>query len=202
MRQALSECHERIARVEGDPKLEQLANQHPGIGKAVLAETAKLHEGDEENLRFWNEVLPACRDEIDRVYRRLQVTFDHTLGESFYHDRLSEVVAGVIGQWNCRESNGATCVFIEGQTDPFIVRKRDGAFLYATTDLATIRYRMQTWQPDAILYVVDHRQGLHFENLFATARMWKYPDVELQHISFGTVLGDDGRPFKTRQETP
>ena len=79
-----------------------------------------------------------------------------------------------------------------------IVRKKDGAFLYGTTDLATIRYRMETWRPDAILYVVDHRQSLHFQQLFAAARLLGYDDVELQHVSFGTVLGDDGRPFKTR----
>ena len=80
-----------------------------------------------------------------------------------------------------------------------IVQKKDGAFLYATTDLATIQYRMSEWRPDAILYVVDHRQSLHFEQLFAVARLWGYDDVELQHIAFGTVLGDDGRPFKTRE---
>ena len=82
-----------------------------------------------------------------------------------------------------------------------IVQKQDGAFLYATTDLATIQYRMAEWQPDAILYVVDHRQSLHFEQLFAAVRLWGYRDVELQHISFGTVLGEDGRPFKTRSGT-
>jgi len=79
-----------------------------------------------------------------------------------------------------------------------IVRKQDGAFLYATTDLATIRYRMETWQPDAILYVVDHRQSLHFQQLFQAAKLWGYGGVELQHVIFGTVLGEDGRPFKTR----
>ena len=79
-----------------------------------------------------------------------------------------------------------------------IVRKQDGAFLYATTDLATIRYRMHTWPPDAILYVVDHRQSLHFAQLFAAAKRWGCDKVEFQHISFGTVLGEDGRPFKTR----
>jgi arginyl-tRNA synthetase len=78
------------------------------------------------------------------------------------------------------------------------VQKQDGAFLYATSDLATIQYRMNQWRPDAILYVVDHRQSLHFQQLFAAARLWGHRDVELQHIAFGTVLGDDGRPFKTR----
>ena len=85
-----------------------------------------------------------------------------------------------------------------GHDTPLIIRKQDGAFLYATTDLATIQYRVETWSPDAMLYVVDHRQSLHFEQLFAAARLWGYDDIELVHVSFGTVLGDDGRPFKTR----
>jgi arginyl-tRNA synthetase len=79
-----------------------------------------------------------------------------------------------------------------------IIQKQDGAFLYATTDLATLRYRMSTFHPDAILYVVDHRQSLHFEQLFAVARKWGYDGVQLEHVSFGTVLGEDGRPFRTR----
>ena len=97
-----------------------------------------------------------------------------------------------------RPSEGAVCIFLEGQKVPMIVRKKDGAFLYGTTDLATIRYRMETWRPDAILYVVDHRQTLHFQQLFAAARLLGYQDVEFEHVSFGTVLGDDGRPFRTR----
>ena len=80
-----------------------------------------------------------------------------------------------------------------------LIRKKDGAFLYATTDLATLRYRVEAWQPDAILYVVDFRQSLHFENLFAAARRMGYERLELKHVSFGTVLGEDGRPFKTRE---
>ena len=79
-----------------------------------------------------------------------------------------------------------------------IIKKRDGAFLYATTDLATIRFRVNQFAPDEILYVVDHRQSDHFEKLFAAARLWGYPNVALHHIKFGTVLGKDGKPFKTR----
>jgi arginyl-tRNA synthetase len=198
LRASLSATHERIVRVEANPQLERIARLHPQISAAVLAETAKLHTDDTENLQIWNEVLPACRDEIDRLYRRLNVSFDQTLGESFYHDRLSNVVEALEAAGIARESNGALCVFLEGYGTPFLIRKQDGAFLYSTTDLATIQYRMHTWQPDAILYVVDHRQSLHFEQLFATVRLWGFGDVELQHISFGTVLGDDGRPFKTR----
>jgi arginyl-tRNA synthetase len=170
----------------------------PEVRTAVLNETAKLHQGDPENRMLWERFLPACLEEIDAVYRRLGVSFDHTLGESFYEDMLPEVVADLKAAGLARESEGAMCVFVEGIEAPFIVQKKDGAFLYATSDLATIKFRMQEWQPDAILYVVDHRQSDHFKLLFATARMWGYADVELQHISFGTVLGDDGKPFKTR----
>ncbi len=174
------------------------ADEHPEIGPAVLGETARLHAGDPENLRLWREFMPICRQEIDRIYRRLNVSFDHTLGESFYNDRLKQIVDGLIEQGIARESDGAICVFLKGERVPMLVRKQDGAFLYATTDLATIRYRMETFRPDAILYVVDHRQGMHFKHLFATAALIGYGDVELRHVSFGTVLGDDGRPFKTR----
>jgi arginyl-tRNA synthetase len=79
-----------------------------------------------------------------------------------------------------------------------LVRKKDGAFLYATTDLATIEYRLEQFHPDAMLYLTDFRQSLHFEQLFATARLMGYTDIELSHVKFGTVLGEDGKPFKTR----
>src|SRR5262249_50355059 len=81
---------------------------------------------------------------------------------------------------------------------PFIIRKRDGAFNYGTTDLATIKYRVETWDPDLVLYVVDHRQGDHFKQLFAVARKWGYDRAELVHVPFGTILGPDRKPFKTR----
>jgi arginyl-tRNA synthetase len=186
------------ASADDDPNLPTVAAEHQDVGSAVLAETAKLHEGDEENVRLWREFMPACQQEIDRIYDRLHVCFDHTLGESFYNDRLEAIVDDLLGRGIARESGGAICVFLEGHEVPMLVRKQDGAFLYATTDLATIRYRMENLRPDAILYVVDHRQGLHFEHLFATARLMGYHDVELTHVSFGTVLGEDGRPFKTR----
>ena len=97
------------------------------------------------------------------------------------------------------ESEGAIVVFVEQTEAPFIIRKRDGAFTYATTDLATIKYRVETWHPDQILYVVDHRQGDHFKQLFEVARKWGYDSVDLEHVAFGTILGADRRPFKTRE---
>ena len=106
--------------------------------------------------------------------RRLNVTFDYEYGESFYHDRLAAVVEDLRKKGLAEDSQGAVCVFVEGFETPMIVQKKDGAFLYATTDLATIQYRMETWQPQAILYVVDHRQSEHFDKLFAVARRWGY----------------------------
>jgi arginyl-tRNA synthetase len=198
VRAAIETSRQRLAAVEANEPMFQLAGEHPDISTSVLGETAKLHAGDQENLCLWQEFLPLAEKEIERVYRRLDVEFDHTLGESFYHPRLPGVVDELLKQGIARESDGAICVFFEGRDAPMIVRKRDGAFLYATTDLATVQYRMETWQPDAVLYVVDHRQGLHFEQLFAAVRLMGYEDVELKHVSFGTVLGEDGRPFKTR----
>ncbi|MEM9656845.1 MAG: arginine--tRNA ligase [Planctomycetota bacterium] len=194
----LAALHEKTAAVESDAKLSELASQHPDIAPGVLAETAALHSGDPVNRQLWEQFLPACLEDIDATYRRLEVVFDHTLGESFYSDQLAGVIESLEQRGLARESEGAICVFLEGHDSPFIVRKQDGAYLYSTTDLATIQYRMQTWRPDAILYVVDHRQSLHFQHLFATAKKLGYEEVELQHVSFGTVLGDDGRPFKTR----
>jgi len=178
----------------------RLAEEDASIRNAVLAETAKLHSDDSENLRLWKEIRQQCEGDIDRIYKRLGVKFDEQHGESFYHNRLSAVVDDLTKRGIARESDGAICVFLDGHKTPFLIRKQDGAFLYATSDLATIQYRMETWHPDAILYVVDHRQSLHFEQLFATARLWKpeYASVELKHVSFGTVLGNDGKPFKTR----
>ncbi len=198
MRGDLAGLYLKISRIDDDPQLSKLAAEHADIGKQVLQETARLHSGDATNVELWREFLPACLADIEIIYKRLGVAFDHTLGESFYQDRLRGVVQALSAKGLAIESDGAICVFLDGYDVPMIVQKKDGAFLYATTDLATIQYRMSDWKPDAILYVVDHRQSLHFEQLFAVARKWGYDNVELQHIAFGTVLGDDGKPFKTR----
>ena len=198
----------RLVRKVADAKPEELAADpvaaalvaaHPDAAREVLAETAKLHEGDPENRALWERFMPVCRGEIDRIYQRLHVTFDHTLGESFFHPLLGGVVADLLAAGLARESRGAIGVFLGGEDDPpLLIRKADGAFLYATTDLATIRWRREHWKPDRILYVVDHRQSQHFEQVFETARRWGCGAVDLVHVAFGTVLGEDGKPFKTR----
>jgi arginyl-tRNA synthetase len=195
---AIQAKQQQLDAVTDDPAASQQATRHADIAQAVLRETAGLHAGDEENVRLWKEFLPVCRAEIDRIYQRLGVSFDVELGESFYHQRLADVVDQLRRRGLARDSEGAVCVFLDGYDSPMIVRKTDGAFLYSTTDLATIEYRVERWRPDAILYVVDFRQGEHFGKLFAAAQAWGFDEIELAHISFGTVLGEDGKPFRTR----
>ncbi len=168
------------------------------VEDAARAETAKLHSGDPENRALWQAFMPHALQALAGLYDRLGIAFDVQLGESFYDDRLAAVVDDLTAKGLAVPSEGAMVVFVEGTEAPFIVRKTDGAFTYATTDLATIAYRVQEWRPDQILYVVDHRQGDHFKQLFEVARKWGYRDVELAHIAFGTILGPDRRPFKTR----
>ncbi|TWU41730.1 arginine--tRNA ligase [Novipirellula artificiosorum] len=197
----LRSATKKIAAVENDADLRVKAQQHADVDHAVLQETVKLHQGDEQNLRLWEEFLPHCKDEINRIYDALDIGFDHTLGESFYHSMLSEVVEDLKKRGLARDSEGAVCVFLEGFDAPMIIQKKDGAFLYATTDLATLAYRLEEFAPDEILYVVDTRQSEHFEKLFAVAEQIGRDKVKLVHVNFGTVLGEDGRPMKTRSGT-
>ncbi|MEM9827129.1 MAG: arginine--tRNA ligase [Planctomycetota bacterium] len=187
-----------LAARRSDTNRIRQADAHADISKRVLEETAKLHAGDPTNRGLWEKFLPHCRKEIDQIYARLNIQFDHTLGESFYHDRLADVVTRLKDRGLATTSDGAVCVFLDGFDAPMIVQKQDGAFLYATTDLATFDYRIETFDPSEILYVVDTRQSEHFDKLFAVAAKLSDHPVRLVHVNFGTVLGKDGRPMKTR----
>ncbi len=189
---------QRVAAIENDTALASLAEKHADVDRDILRETAQLHGGDETNLSLWKQFIPVCLKDIEKIYRRLGIAFDHILGESFYQDRLADTVTGLRQKGLATESDGAICVFSDVHDVPMIIQKKDGAFLYATTDLATIDYRLKTFHPDVILYVVDHRQSLHFEQLFDAVIRSGCEQVELCHVKFGTVLGEDGRPFKTR----
>ncbi|WP_165065425.1 arginine--tRNA ligase [Paludisphaera rhizosphaerae] len=168
------------------------------VEEAARAETAKLHAGDPENRELWKRFMPFCLAALQKIYDRLGVRFDVELGESFYDPMLADVVTDLEKKGIAEESEGATVAFVQGMKAPFIIRKRDGAFNYGTTDLATIQYRAQTWDPDQMLYVVDTRQGDHFKQLFDVARRWGYTKADMEHVAFGTILGADRRPFKTR----
>ena len=169
------------------------------IREACRQETAKLHAGDAENVALWKQFMPYCHEVLNRVYRRLDIHFDNTLGESFYNPMLPGVVADLRQKGLAVESQGAIVVPMGEGEPPAMVQKRDGAFTYTTTDLATIKYRIDSWHPNAILYVVDSRQAFHFKSLFRIARQWGYDKVALEHISFGSVLGPDKKPLKTRE---
>src|SRR5205085_6561748 len=100
------------------------------------------------------------------------------------------------------ESDGAICIFVAGSETPLLIQKADGAFLYGTTDLATLKYRLDQWRPDEIIYVTDARQKLHFQQVFAAAKKWLPVVPDLRHVYFGSILGEDGKPLKTREGTP
>lgn len=185
-------------KILGDESLKQMAQGHPDIVRLSRLETAKLHNGDAENRQLWEEFLPACNEAMEQVYQRLDIEFDLTLGESFYQPQLGEVVSQLQQKGMAEESDDAQCVFLEGHAAPFLVQKGDGAFTYATTDLATIAYRVKELKAERILYVVDSRQSEHFEMLFKTASLWGYDSLKLEHVNFGTVMGKDKRPYKTR----
>jgi arginyl-tRNA synthetase len=188
---------------------------------AARAEVVKLQSGDAENLAIWKEMIRLSQVQFDEVYARLGITFDHVYGESFYNPWLRETVAELTAKGLARESEGAICVFSDGslpeKDDPFLIKgkegwqpapamvqKTDGAANYTTTDLATLAFRQREFAPDEILYVTDGRQQLHFRQLFLIWKWWR-PDstMKLAHVWFGKILGDDGKPFKTRSgDTP
>ena len=185
---------------------ERAGNDDDFAGRA-RAELAKLQRGDAENRRLWEHFVEVSRGSLEAVYAELDVSFDVWLGESAYHEALPGVVETLLTQGIAREDEGAVCIFwgeidevpkaLRKQKTPFIVRKKDGAFLYSTTDIATVQHRQSHFHADRALYVVDNRQGLHFQQLFAVMKLLG-SEMDLEHIGFGTVLGKDGKPLRTR----
>jgi arginyl-tRNA synthetase len=178
-------------------------DHNPAVLEMARQELVKLQNGDPENLGIWHEMIALSQSQFATIYRRLGVRFDHSLGESFYNPKLKPVVEDLVQKGIARESEGAVVVFFEDnptlKANPAIVQKSDGAANYTTTDLATLEYRFETWKPHEIVYVTDGRQQLHFQQLFAIFHRWK-PEarIQLTHVWFGSILGEDGKPFKTR----
>ncbi len=187
----------------------QLAETDAAFADAARAELAKLQKGDPENRALWERFVAITRVELDRMYERLGVRFDHWLGESAYDAMLEGVARDLEAKGLARRDEGALCIFfgdeiwhdapekLKKQKEPYIVQKKDGAYLYATSDLACIAYRRDHFHADRAVYVVDVRQSLHFEQLFAVARKLGVT-MGLTHVGFGTILGTDGKPLKTR----
>ncbi len=180
-------------------------DENPEFREEARRELVKLHEGDPENHALWKRFVDLSRKSIEEIYRRLGVKFDTIRGESAYHSMLPDIVRLLHDKGISRESDGAEVVFFDDNAtlsgNPAIVRKRDGAFNYMTTDVATLKHREDEYSPELIVYVTDARQQLHFQQLFEIAKRlgWK---TELAHVWFGTILGNDGRPFKTRSGEP
>ncbi len=168
----------------------------------------KLQAGDEDCLKLWREFNNVSLSHCQAVYDRLGVslTADDVRGESAYNNDLPQVVADLNAKGLLSEDQGAQCVFMdeyknkEGDPLPVIVQKADGGYLYATTDLAALRYRAGTLGADRMLYFVDQRQALHFQQMFTLAKQAGFvpANTDLAHMGFGTMNGPDGRPFKTR----
>jgi arginyl-tRNA synthetase len=210
-------------KLKADP-IHELVSVYKAVNAATKAdesvlevckgELVKLQQGDAENLAIWKECVRLTLEQLEKVYGALDIKFDHYLGESFFNDALAPLVADMLEKGIATISDGATVVFSDGsvkpENDPFlirekdewkaapcIIRKGDGGFLYATTDLATIDYRANEWKADEIWYVVGAPQQLHFRQVFAAAQR-RGVTTKMIHIAFGSILGPDGKMFKTR----
>ncbi|MCC8021911.1 MAG: arginine--tRNA ligase [Akkermansia sp.] len=211
------------SRLEADPidellcvykKVNDLCRKDESLLSECRAELVKLQRGDSENLSIWKQCIAVTKRGLEKIYGQLDIHFDYWMGESAYNDALAPLVQDLISRGIARESDGAICVFSDGfhrpEEDPFlvqengewkplpcIIRKADGGFLYATTDLATLDYRTNVWKADSIWYVVGISQEQHFRQIFDVERM-RGVSGDFRHVGFGSILGKDRRPFKTR----
>ena len=179
-------------KFDADPEFADTAREY----------VVKLQGGDSHCLKLWQQFIDVSLGHCEEVYGKLGIglTREDVRAESSYNDTLSSVVEALRTKEVLVESDGAQCVFMEGNETPLIIQKRDGGFLYATTDLAAIRYRVEALDAQRICYVVDARQAGHFKQIFDAARRAGFVGeaVLLEHVSFGMMLDKSGRPFKTR----
>ena len=178
-----------------------LASSDPRVREACRQELVKLQAGDKENIDIWNECVAFSMQDFEHVYELLDIHYDIQCGESFYNERLPGVVERLLKSGIAEISEGAVVVFFrdipELADKPCIVRKRDGGFNYATTDVATVDYRLDDLEADSVWYVVGAPQSLHFKQIFEIARRQGY-EADLRHITFGSILGEDRKLMKTR----
>ena len=191
-------------------RLYKLGNHAAEADPAVLTEAqqelVKLQAGDPGNRAIWQKINDASLAAFQLIYDQLGIKFDVTLGESFYNDKVERIYRELADCGLAQESQGALVVFHPEhprfKTQPFMIRKKDGAANYASSDLATVLYRADHFKVDGAVYVIDFRQSDHLDQLFLTTKKWfeksgrKLP--QLEHVDFGTVLGEDNKPLKTR----
>ena len=215
----------RLEAQEQDPagelslaKLEELyraataaAKDDPAVSAAIHDILVQLQQGDAQLLADWATITRLSMGEVYRLYALLGVSLreQDERGESFYRDQLAQTVQALRACGVLVESQGAQCVFLEqfkgkdGQPLPVIVQKSDGGFNYETFDLAAVRFRIDTLQADRLIYVTDARQALHFQQIFAVVAACGWTNkgegqVALDHVTFGSVMGEDNKPLKTR----
>lgn len=187
-----------------------LAKENPAAADAARAELVKLQNGDPENVALWNEINKVSTAAFERMYKRMGLTIDMTLGESYYRDKVARVYKELTEIGLAEENQGALVVFHKEHErfakQPFIIRKSDGASNYASTDLATILNRVENLGAEEVVYVTDGRQQDHFQQLFLTVKKWfaakGYRIPEMRHVWFGTILGEDGKAIKTKSGEP
>ena len=187
-----------------------LVKESPEAADAARAELVKLQNGDEENVRLWNEINKVSTVAFERMYKRMSLTIDMTLGESHYRDKVARIYQELSDVGLAEENQGALVVFHPEHErfakQPFIIRKSDGASNYASTDLATILNRVENLDAQEVVYVTDGRQQDHFQQLFLTVEKWfnakGYRLPTMRHVWFGTILGEDGKAIKTKSGEP
>ncbi len=183
-------------------KAREAFDADPAFADESRRTVVRLQSGQGEELALWQRIVAESRAHFQPLYERMNVRLSQAdeRGESFYNDLLGDTVRELKEKGVAVESEGAVAVFVKGYDAPLIVQKRDGGFGYATTDLAALRYRIRELGARRIIYVTDARQSQHFAQVFATARAAGWAEgVTLEHAQFGSILGADGKPMKTRQ---
>ena len=209
MRESSAEAGMALADLEGFYRAaKQRFDADSEFADRARESVVKLQGGDPEYLEAWQAFISTSLTHCQAVYDKLNVTLSMTdlKAESFYNPQLEGVVTHLENTGLLKDSDGARCVFLDefvgkdGEPLPVIIQKTDGGYLYATTDLAAVDYRCHELKADRSLYVVDARQSLHFQQVFAVAAAAGFSDeaISLEHISYGTMMGSDGKPFKTR----
>ena len=188
-----------------------LEKDQPELRDASRDELVKLQNGDPQNTELWQQIVDISMAAFDKLFEQMGVRVDMALGESFYRDKVERIYEELSETGLAEESEGALVVWHDEvkkfsrhseRPYPFNIRKKDGASNYATTDLATILYRVEEFKADEVVYLTDARQQDHFQQLFLTTEKWfkakNYPLPEMSHVWWGTILGQDKKPFKTK----
>lgn len=188
-----------------------LEQEQPELREQSRSELVSLQNGDPENTALWEQIVEISTRAFDALFAQLGVRVDHTLGESFYRDKVDRIYDELTETGLAEESDGALVVWHDEvkkfsrdneRPYPFNIRKKDGASNYATTDLATILYRVEEFKAEEVVYLTDARQQDHFEQLFLTTKKWfaakNYSVPQMNHVWWGTILGPDKKPFKTK----